>query len=65
LGQVKVTVNYKLPLPDNNKDELALSVLPIDTLGGAGEARTLDLLTEKSMILSGGCCQREGGEVPG
>jgi hypothetical protein len=30
----KVTVNYKPPLPDKSKDELALSVLPIDTLGG-------------------------------
>ncbi len=30
----KVKVNYKLPLPDKSKDEFALSVLPIDTLGG-------------------------------
>ena len=38
-----VMVNYKPPLPDNRKDELALSVLPIDTLGGDRGIRTPDL----------------------
>ena len=30
----KVTVNYKLPLPNKSKDGLTLSALPIDTSGG-------------------------------
>jgi len=33
--------------------------------GGAGEIRTRYLLTERSMILSGECSQREDGQVPG
>jgi hypothetical protein len=40
----KVTVNYKLPLPDRSKDEFNLSVLPIDTSGGAEGIRTPYLL---------------------
>ena len=40
----RVTVNYRLPLPDKSKDELALAVLPIDTFGGAEGIRTPYLL---------------------
>ena len=41
----KLMVNYRLPLPDKSRDELALSVLPTDTLGGAKwtEQRTFRL----------------------
>ncbi len=40
-----VVVRYKLPLPDSKKDHSDTVVLPIDTFGGAGGIRTLDLLT--------------------
>ncbi|MEE8323324.1 MAG: hypothetical protein V3R57_06860 [Candidatus Bathyarchaeia archaeon] len=39
--------------------------LLIDTFGGAGEARTRDLLTEKYAVLSVGHTEGEGGQVPG
>ena len=41
----KVMVHYHLPLPNNENRKAAEEVLPIVTLGGAGEARTPDLLT--------------------
>ena len=41
----EVTIHYKLPLPPMSEFEEKVSVLPIDTLGGAEGTRTPDLLT--------------------
>ena len=41
----EVTIHYKLPLPPMSEFEEKVSVLPIDTPGGAEGTRTPDLLT--------------------
>ncbi|MCL4552371.1 MAG: hypothetical protein M1305_02280 [Candidatus Marsarchaeota archaeon] len=38
----KVTVRYRLPIPNEGKDDKASSVLPIDTFGGAEGIRPPD-----------------------
>ena len=45
IDKSEVTVRYRLPLPPDGRTEDRVSVLPIDTLGGAGGIRTPYLLT--------------------
>ena len=41
----RVKLYYNLPVPPDERKIDTIGVLLIDTLGGAGEARTRDLLT--------------------
>ena len=43
-------IKYNLPVPSAQKREHLVGVLPIDTLGGAGEIRTPDLLRAREAL---------------
>ncbi len=46
----EVTVHHKLPLPPEGRSRETVSVLPIDTFGGAEGTRTPDLLRAKEAL---------------
>ena len=45
INKDEAIARYHLPLPSDENRKVSAGVLPIVTHGGAGEARTLDLLT--------------------
>jgi site-specific DNA recombinase len=49
----RVTIDYKLPLPQNGKANEPGAVLPTVTFGGPGGTRTPDLLTARYLTLNG------------
>ena len=50
VDQEEITAHYELPLPPDGKSKEKISVLPIDTFGGAEGTRTPDPLLAKEVL---------------